>query len=280
MGLRKSYVGHSSSSLPMPTTYHQPKALGIQVVRSNKPHYQHTPDIDFNKQADYFSDRVSVGSSLSDDMADEEEIIVHLNERALAEIPKPLQNVMREIQAERYERLKKENPNLRVMAADYWIRPVERVHRKTIYNRAPTPLYFALPSSTNKRNERANGASRANPTIQSLGPGHCYRWAAHPAADGDSLHAQQRQKTSNPRYQNHSAQHLHSHPHPTKEFRVISGYRQPVPANLVVNQKLRKHKNARPSGLKSLSVKPVASNLRASLKRSLSRLNKWMKNEI
>jgi hypothetical protein len=269
MALRKSYFSQSSSSLPTPAAYRQPKPLGIQVVRSNKPHYQYPPHIDFDREVDYFNDCASVGSSLSDDMVDEEEIFVRLNERALAEIPKPLREVMREIQAERYERLKKENPDLRIMPADYWIRPVEKVRRKPIiYDRSPTPLYFALPSSRNKRN---GFATRANPTIQSLGPGHCYRWVAHP--DGNS---QQRPKT--PR--NHSAQPLHSYPHPTKEFRVISGHRQPVPPNLVVKQKLRKHKNARSSGLRSLSVKPVASNLRARLKRSLSRLNKWMKNEV
>lgn len=265
MPSRQRYMSHSSSALPTLTVTNGFAELSYQPTKF-RPHSQCISALDFDKNAYYMDDRASIGSSLSDDMADEEEIFVNLNTRAMAAIPNRLQKIMCEIQQERYDRLKKENPNLRVMPADYWIKPVEPVRKKPVrYDRAPTPLYLAMPPSVNKRNafqQMAKNAAKGHPTLQSLGPGDRYRWATHP---GGVDHAS-RPNTS------HGCS-------PTQEFRVLNGYRQPVPPDLVLKQKLRKPQTRRASGLRSLSVKPVASNLRARLKRSLSRLNKWMKNE-
>lgn len=277
MPSRQRYMSYSSSALPKLTVTNGRAELSYQPTTS-RPHSQCISALDFDRNACYMDDCASVGSSLSDDMADEEEIFVNLNARAMAAIPTRLQKAMCEIQQERYDRLKKENPNLRVMPADYWIKPVEPVCKKPArYDRAPTPLYLAIPPSANKRNafqQAANHAARGQPTLQSLGPGDRYRWATHL---GVVNHAS-RPTTSHGYSPTRSAQLLHDRATPTREFRVLNGYRQPVPANLVLKQKLRKQQR-RPSGLRSLSVKPVASNLRDRLKRSLSRLNKWMKNE-
>jgi hypothetical protein len=250
----------------------------IYQPTKSRPHSQCISALDFDRNAYYIDDIASVGSSLSDDMADEEEIFVNLNARAMAAIPNRLQKIMCEIQQERYDRLKKENPDLRVMPADYWIKPFEPVRKKPVrYDRAPTPLYLAMPPSANKRNafqQMANHAARGHPTLQSLGPGDRYRWATHPEA----VDYASRPTASHGCSPTRNAQTLHDRTAPTRDFRVLNGYRQPVPSNLVLKQKLRKQQR-RPSGLRSLSVKPVASNLRDRLKRSLSRLNKWMKNE-
>ncbi|EED19890.1 hypothetical protein TSTA_031490 [Talaromyces stipitatus ATCC 10500] len=247
MPSRQRYMSYSSSALPTATaTYGH--------TEQPRPHSQCISPLDFNRNAYYMDDCASVGSSLSDDMVDEEEIFVPLNPRALAAIPSRLQKIMREIQAERYETLKKEYPDLRVMTADYWIKPVEHVRKKPIrYDRAPTPLYFAVPPPTS-------------------------RWATHSGVANYASHAQ-RPTTSHGCSLTRSAQMLNKRVAPARESRVLNGYHQPMPPNLAVNQKHRKHHNRRSSGLRSLSVKPVASNLRARLKRSLSRLNKWMKNE-
>ncbi|RAO64490.1 uncharacterized protein BHQ10_000502 [Talaromyces amestolkiae] len=265
MSSRQRYMSYSSSALPTLTVTNGYEELTYQPANS-RPHSQCISALDFDRNAHYMDDRVSIGSSLSDDMADEEEIFVNLNTRAMAAIPNRLQKIMCEIQQERYDRLKKENPNLRIMPADYWIKPVEPVRKKPVrYDRAPTPLYLAMPPSANKRNafqQTTNHAARGHPTLQSLGPGDRYRWTAHPEIVDYA---------SRPTTSHGSA--------PTREFRVLNGYRQPVPPDLVLKQKFRKPQNRRPSGIRSLSVKPVASNLRARLKHSLSRLNKWMKNE-
>lgn len=265
MSSRQHHLSYSSSALPTLAVTSGYTELTYQPAKS-RPYSQCISALAFDRNAYYMDDCVSIGSSLSDDMVDEEEIFVNLNTRAMAAIPNRLQKIMCEIQQERYDRLKKENPNLRIMSADYWIKPVEPVCKKTVrYDRAPTPLYLAMPASTNKRNafqQMANHAARGYPTLQSLGPGDRYRWTAHPGI----VDYVPRPTTS------HGSV-------PTKEFRVLNGYRQPVPPDLVLKQKLRKPQARRPSGIRSLSVKPVASNLRARLKRSLSRLNKWMKNE-
>lgn len=284
MPSRQRYVSCSSSSLPTATMkFGFPEKWEVQQTNSNRPCYQYNPVFNIDRKAKYVSRCASVDSSLTDDMTDEEEIFVCLNPKAMAAIPRRLQNVMREIQAERYERLKVENPKLRVMPADYWIRPVRPVQRKPItYNRAPTPLYFALPEPGDKRNAfqgMINPASRVNPTIQSLGPGHHYRWVASPTTARYTSQAQ-RPVTAGYRSRNHSAHTLHSRVPPTNEFQVLNGYRQPMHPNMVFNQEHKQHRHRRSLGFRSLSVKPVASNLRDRLKRSFSRLNKWMRNEI
>lgn len=259
------YMNHSSSALPTVTVTNGHAELNYQPTKY-RPHSQCISALDFDKNAYYMDDCASVGSSLSDDMADEEEIFVNLNTRAMAAIPKRLQKIMCDIQQERYDRLKKENPNLRVMPADYWIKTFEPVRKTPVrYDRAPTPLYFAMPPSANKRTavqQMANHEARVHPNLQSLGPGDRYRWVTRQGV----VDYASRPTTSHGCSQ-------------TREFRVLNGYRQSVPSDLVLNQNLAKPRNRRPSGLRSLSVKPVASNLRARLKRSLSRLNKWMKNE-
>ncbi|KAE8556870.1 hypothetical protein TMatcc_004281 [Talaromyces marneffei ATCC 18224] len=277
MPSRQRYMSYSSSALPTLTVTNGHVELSYQPTKS-RPHSQYISALDFDKNAYYMDDCASVGSSLSDDMADEHEIFVNLNSRAMAAIPMRLQNIMCEIQQERYDRLRQENPNLRVMPADYWIKPVEPVRKKPVrYNRAPTPLYLAIPPLADRRNafqQTTNHAARGYPTLQSLGPGDRYRWAAHP---GVVNHAS-RPTTAYSCSPTRSAQLLHERTAPAREFRVLNGYRQPVPPDLVLKQKLRKQ-HRRPSVLRSLSVTPVASNLRDRLKRSLSRLNKWMKNE-
>ncbi|EEA27428.1 hypothetical protein PMAA_023040 [Talaromyces marneffei ATCC 18224] len=140
MPSRQRYMSYSSSALPTLTVTNGHVELSYQPTKS-RPHSQYISALDFDKNAYYMDDCASVGSSLSDDMADEHEIFVNLNSRAMAAIPMRLQNIMCEIQQERYDRLRQENPNLRVMPADYWIKPVEPVRKKPVrYNRAPTPL--------------------------------------------------------------------------------------------------------------------------------------------
>lgn len=270
MPSRHYHTSYSFSNLTaLPTT----NEYTVHQTTSSKSHSQYVTPLEFDRTTYCIDDSASVGSSLSDDVVGEEEIFVHLNTAALAAIPRRLQKSICQMYAERFERLKKENPDLRIMPADYWIKPVASIGKKPIYfNRVPTPLYLARQTSARQssaaHHQSVDRVKGHHPTLYSLGPGHRYRWVAQWSnIAGESPSS------------NLNTQMPQGHAVPSKEFRVLNGYRQPVPPNMVINHKLRKRSTGQASGLKSLSIKPVASNLRARLKRSLSRLNKWIKSE-
>lgn len=56
----------------------------------------------------------------SEDRSGEEEVFTHLDEEALIQLPKHLQKNMREMQAERLQRLLKTNPQLEVRESEFW----------------------------------------------------------------------------------------------------------------------------------------------------------------
>jgi hypothetical protein len=238
--------------------------------------FSHVPEMydGSEEMTEYWSD---------DSMEDEEEIIVCLNHRAMAMLPRRLQVVMMQMHTQRYSRLKMENPEVRVMQEDYWITPPEPLGPTPI-KRAPTPL-LAMPqrivsSTTYEYGSRPGYESgqsayaQAEAYIQTFGPGNNpRRWGAQATPSRNAF------ATSHP--VNFSRRQIRQNSQgisqPEKGFRVISGYHRPLPPNLEFTQR---HHNANirgGSGLKSLTTKPVASSLRKSLKRSLSRLNKWIK---
>ncbi|KAL2008367.1 hypothetical protein VTN00DRAFT_8349 [Thermoascus crustaceus] len=69
-------------------------------------------------------------------MSDEEEVIFELDEEAMAELPPHLQKHMRDIQWERFKRLSKENPDLKVRKRK---RPVS-VQQTVGYHNHYTPM--------------------------------------------------------------------------------------------------------------------------------------------
>ncbi|KAH8695487.1 hypothetical protein BGW36DRAFT_361183 [Talaromyces proteolyticus] len=274
MGLRRTYSSCSLSSVQtVDLSSESESELGAYSIRTKKLHNMHSMNMKYSLEYDSEYE-ASIGSSLSDE-EDEEEIIVDLNPRAMAQLPRHLQMIIIEMHAERYVRLKMEDPDIRVMPDDYWIRPLQPV-RPTYLSRFPTPL-LALPQPI-IRNDTPRGmpdyTSNRQAFVQSLGPGNPRRWSAQPTTSGNAFAASQSMGYGHRRHLRRNSQ---VHAKPEREFRVLNSYHQPLPANLVVNQKHQKQRTRRGSRLKSLSIKPVASNLRDHVKKSFSRLNKWMK---
>lgn len=264
-------------SLSLPIRSRSPDSdlsLEYEIITSSQAQNEssYTPEIheDPDETSGYCSDN---------SMEDEEEIIVCLNSRAMTMIPRRLQMTMRQMYSQRYTRLKLENPDVRVMPENYWIMPPEPLGPTPI-KKAPTPL-LAKPqrivsSTAYQEGFRAGYESgqsvyaQAEAYIQTFGPGKNPRqWGTQVRPSRNAF------ATSHP--VNFSRRQLRQNgqgiSQPGNSFHVFHGYHKPLPANLEFTQRHHNGNIRGGPGIKSLSI----ANLRKGIKRSLSRLNKWIK---
>lgn len=277
MPSRTAQASNDLWSLPLPIRSGSPdsdESLEYEIVTSSQEQNELSNTPEMYKDSDEMSECWSDAS-----MEDEEEIIVCLNSRAMAMLPRRLQIIMRQMYSQRYTRLKLENPDVRVMPEDYWITPPESLG-PTPTKRAPTPL-LAKPqrivsSTAYEEGFRAGYESsqgvyaQAEAYIQTFGPSNNPRqWDTQVRPSRNAF------ATSHP--VNFSRRQLRQNgqriSQPENSFHVFHGYHKPLPPNLEFTQQYHNGNIRGGSTLKSLSI----SNLRKGIKRSLSRLNKWMK---
>ncbi|KAJ9310934.1 hypothetical protein DTO271D3_8786 [Paecilomyces variotii] len=77
-------------------------------------------------------------------MEDEDEVLYELDDFAMAQLPRHLQENMREIQMERFSRLSAQNPNLEILANPHRMH-ANRRHTTNEYSTHP-PDEISLPS--------------------------------------------------------------------------------------------------------------------------------------
>jgi hypothetical protein len=226
--------------------------LGAELIKTKPPLAWKSLRID--------SDEESIGSSLDEDAVDEDEVIFALNEKALAQLPSHLQKIMQQIQAERFSRLSKEDPALRVRPASFCYKHPSSVHEKDSFS---VPSWLTMPP------EIEYPAAVGNAFSSSLGANDrtSRRWSAQPGLQTNAFVKQRPASVAG--YHNRSTQTMLL----VNDFRQFNKYHIPQASPKIEKQAT----GSRTSGFRSLSLKPVASNLRARMRKSIQRLNKLVR---
>jgi hypothetical protein len=115
-------------------------SLGAELAKTKPRHTRDSLCIDCDTESE-------VGSSLADDIVDEEEVIFALDENALAQLPTHLQEIMREIQEKRFSRLPKENPGLKIRSASFCYIPEKAIREKHSLSMSS---WLAVPQSAER----------------------------------------------------------------------------------------------------------------------------------
>lgn len=200
-------------------------------------------------------------SSSDDNEVDEEEVIFALDEDAMAVLPSRLQKNMREIQSERFYRLTRENPNIKIRTDNPFYSPP----RPRFQHSTSLPPWLVPPAdleaAMNFRHFESAYPAFSDPTFcRSLNVNSRTRqtWTPTAPCQGNAF-GRPRAASAAALYLNHSTQ---TTPPPQKE-RTTNRYHQS-----------HRHRYSRFS---SLSLRPVASHVRARVKKSFQRLNRLIR---
>ncbi|KAL1969610.1 hypothetical protein VTN77DRAFT_8163 [Rasamsonia byssochlamydoides] len=251
------------------------ESLGTEltVTKTSEPSCN---DMRFDRDTESDSEESSASSD-EDDEVDEEEVIFALDESAMAELPLHLQNIMREIQYERFHRLSRENPNLKIRTDNSDRSPPKGgpIHGERSVSMPPwlaTPPDFgqvmnyrrfeleypALPDPEFSRSLNANARTKQT-------------WSATPASQANAFGKPRAVSAAARFYLNRGTQTT-SLPQPQKERKAKKHRRSHKRAKLD-----NERNGARNSRFSSLALKPVATNVRARVKKSFQKLNKLIK---
>jgi hypothetical protein len=216
--------------------------------------------------------------SSDDEEVDEEEVIYALDEGAMSELPLHLQKNMRELQMERYYRLVREDPNIKIRTG--WSCPWSYGPPKPvpIPHSTSLPPWFAPPpdfeAGTNFRHFGSQFPEWSDPAFSRSFNVHSrtnQTWVATAPCQGNAFRRPRAVSAGAAHYLNLNTRSI---PPPQKQETTR---RRP---------KSRKHKHVkfeeeRNSGghsrFSSLSLRPVATNFRARVKKSIQRLNRLIK---
>ncbi|KAL1978394.1 hypothetical protein VTN31DRAFT_1253 [Thermomyces dupontii] len=214
--------------------------------------------------------------SSSDSESDEEEVFTLLDEAALAQLPMPLQKTMRDIQAERYERLSEANPQLKVRGADFW-----RKQDETFPQNVPAKKSSELPGPTSLQPRAKDHPNPQSAFTSSLEDKNTARQGCdmHNGINGNAF-AQQRLFTENrrsldtarDRQTNPSRKMLISAPVPGS-FRHLN--RDHLSAPWETDKEKAPYGGSIVHGRPS---KSIGCSMRARVKKSMQRLNKLIRN--
>lgn len=223
-------------------------SLGAELIKTKSPLTWKNLCID--------SEKKSIGSSLDEDAVDEDEVIFALDRNALAQLPSHLQKNMLQIQAERFSRLSKEDPTLRVRPANFCYKPDNFVQGKDSFS---VPSWLSMPPQIEYP------AAMDSAFTRSLGANDrtTRRWSAQPDHQANAFVKQRPASVAG--YHHRSTQTMLL----VNDFRKFNEYHKPQGS-----PKIEKQTNGDwTSGFRSLSLKPVASNLRARMRKSIQRFN-------
>lgn len=240
-------------------------SLGAELT-ATKPRHVSWNGLGYDPDTESESEETDTSDDCEED---EEEVIFALDESAMAELPLRLQNIMREIQAERFIRLTRENPNIKIRTDSFYCG-----HPREGNSASMPPWLAASPDfehATNFRHFQQEYPALPDPALsRSLNANVRTKqpWIATPACHANAFGRPRAVSATAHSYLNRGPQAM---PQPQKD-RSASRRRQSLK-----RPNLEDKKNGGYSRFSSLSLKPVATNVRARVKKSFQRLNRLIR---